>query len=139
MNDLEVAVYDSWYDPIVSVLPGLVPDGFIYLRADPSTCYSRLTERARSEETGVTMEYLDNLHRKHEQWLLPVTTPAEGRRLAVVPDWAAQQQQRSQASAGYHDSLEMPESIRSKVFALEGEHLHPKIRQVRRTTGCDVM
>ena len=130
MNDLEVAVYDSWYDPIVSVLPGLVPDGFIYLRADPATCYSRLAERGRSEETGVTLEYLDNLHRKHEQWLLPVTAPAEGMRLAVVPDWAAQQQQ--QRSGGHPGcSLEMPESIRSKVFALQGEHLHPKIRQVR--------
>ena len=42
MNGMELRIYDSWFDPVVSILPGLVPDGFIYLRAGPDTCHRRL-------------------------------------------------------------------------------------------------
>jgi len=60
MSDVEINIYDSWFDPIVSALPGLVPDGFIYLRADPETCYKRLLQRARDEEIArVTLPYLE--------------------------------------------------------------------------------
>ena len=60
MSGVEINIYDSWFDPIVSSLPGLVPDGFIYLRADPETCYKRLLQRARDEEISrVTLPYLE--------------------------------------------------------------------------------
>lgn len=41
MGDVELAVYDSWFDPILDTTPSLVPDGFIYLKCDPSTCMQR--------------------------------------------------------------------------------------------------
>lgn len=71
MNEMEINIYDSWFDPVVSVLPGLVPDGFIYLRASPDTCHNRMRLRKRAEEQGVSLEYLQGLHEKHEQWLFP--------------------------------------------------------------------
>ena len=40
MSDMELDIYDSWFDPVVSALPALAPDGFIYLRATPGTCAS---------------------------------------------------------------------------------------------------
>ena len=46
------------------------PAGFIYLRTSPETCYQRLKKRARSEETGISIDYLRALHQKHEDWLL---------------------------------------------------------------------
>nr|CAB3465157.1 unnamed protein product [Digitaria exilis] len=71
MNEMEISIYDSWFDPVVSSLPGLIPDAFIYLRASPDTCHKRMMHRRRSEEGGVTLDYLQGLHEKHESWLLP--------------------------------------------------------------------
>jgi deoxyadenosine/deoxycytidine kinase len=47
MSDMEISIYDSWFNPVVSELPGLVPDAFIYLRASPDTCLQRLQSRKR--------------------------------------------------------------------------------------------
>lgn len=68
MSDLELAVYDEWFDPVVSFEPNLVPDGFIYLRADPDTCMSRMRVRDRKEEVGIPPAYMAGLHDKHERW-----------------------------------------------------------------------
>ena len=57
------------FDPVVKMAPTLVPDGFIYLRAQPQTCMSRMQRRDRSEETGVGIDYLQDLHQRHENWL----------------------------------------------------------------------
>ena len=56
MSDLQLSVYDSWFDPMVSVVPSIVPDGFIYLQANPATCMRRLHQRQRKEESQVTPE-----------------------------------------------------------------------------------
>lgn len=46
------------FRPQLSAIPTLIPDGFIYLRANPDTCFNRLKKRGRSEETSVDMDYL---------------------------------------------------------------------------------
>ncbi|RRT54893.1 hypothetical protein B296_00023755 [Ensete ventricosum] len=69
MNEMEISIYDSWFDPVISCLPGLIPDGFIYLRASPDTCHERMKSRNRTEEGGVSLQYLRDLHEKHESWL----------------------------------------------------------------------
>ena len=48
-----------------------IPDGFIYLRASPDTCHKRMMLRKRADEGGVSLKYLQDLHEKHESWLLP--------------------------------------------------------------------
>lgn len=72
------------FDPVVSSLKGLVPDGFIYLHASPETCMRRMSLRGRGEEGGVTMDYLSNLHTKHEEWLRQGTLRPE--ELALLSD-----------------------------------------------------
>lgn len=47
MTDLELSVYDSWFNPFINQNPSLVPDGFIYLRAEPETCMDRMKVRDR--------------------------------------------------------------------------------------------
>lgn len=69
MSDMELDIYDSWFDPVVSALPALAPDGFIYLRATPGTCAARMGRRGRGEEGGVSLNYLEGLHEKHDAWL----------------------------------------------------------------------
>ncbi|CAI5985637.1 unnamed protein product [Closterium sp. NIES-64] len=67
---LEEALYDSWVDAVLPMLPGVVPDAFIYLRADPSVCLQRLKQRSRSEETSVDLPYLQRLHELYDRWFL---------------------------------------------------------------------
>jgi deoxyadenosine/deoxycytidine kinase len=47
----------------------MTPDMYIYLRVSPITCMSRLLIRGRPEENKVNMEYLNQLHRYHENWM----------------------------------------------------------------------
>ncbi|XP_068664000.1 uncharacterized protein [Aristolochia californica] len=116
MNEMEISIYDSWFDPVVSVLPGLVPDGFIYLRATPDTCHQRLKLRKRAEEGGVSLDYLRDLHEKHENWLFPFEQGSHGV-LSV-----------SQLPLDMDSSLHP--DIRDRVFYLEGNHLHSSIQKV---------
>ena len=41
----------------------------VYLRTSPKTCHKRMKMRNRDEEAGVTLEYLERLHDKHEKWI----------------------------------------------------------------------
>ena len=79
MSELEYEVYSAWYEPVVHVLPALVPDAFIYLQADPEVCYERLKTRNRSEESSVPLDYLKLLHRKHEHWFIEGSDPVQSK------------------------------------------------------------
>ncbi|TYK00425.1 Deoxycytidine kinase [Cucumis melo var. makuwa] len=116
MNEMEISIYDSWFDPVVSTLPGLVPDGFIYLRASPDTCHQRMKLRKRTEEGGVSLEYLRDLHEKHESWLFPFQSGNHG----VL----------SVSKLPLHLDNSLHPDIRDRVFFLEGDHMHRSIQKV---------
>lgn len=116
MNEMEISIYDSWFDPVVSSLPGLIPDAFIYLRASPDTCHKRMMLRKRAEEGGVSLDYLRGLHEKHESWLFPSQTGNHG----VL----------SVSKLPFHVDCSLPADIRDRVFYLEGEHMHSSIQKV---------
>ncbi|KAL6961994.1 hypothetical protein U1Q18_036951 [Sarracenia purpurea var. burkii] len=116
MNEMEISIYDSWFDPVVSCLPGLIPDGFIYLRATPDTCHKRMLLRKRAEEGGVSLEYLRDLHEKHENWLFPFQSGNHG----VL----------SVSKLPYHVDCSLHPDIRDRVFYLEGDHMHSSIQKV---------
>ena len=69
MSSLEWKLYQEWFTWLVEAYEHK-PAGFIYLRTDPQVCYERLVKRNRSEEAGVTRDYLQLLHDKHESWLI---------------------------------------------------------------------
>jgi len=124
MSEMELSIYDSWFDPIVSSLPGLVPDAFIYLRAEPEICFNRLQSRARTEENAVTLEYLQGLHEKHEQWLINGSSfqqlkramPLHGRPPVVNVD-----------SALKNHPLAIPDIIKDEVCLMNGNTVHSMI------------
>ncbi|KAK9270348.1 hypothetical protein L1049_025927 [Liquidambar formosana] len=116
MNEMEISIYDSWFDPVVSTLPGLIPDGFIYLRASPDTCHKRMMLRKREEEGGVTLDYLRDLHEKHESWLFPFQSGNHG----VL----------SVSKLPLHMDSSLHPDIRDRVFYLEGDHMHSSIQKV---------
>ncbi|XVE60758.1 hypothetical protein DITRI_Ditri05aG0153100 [Diplodiscus trichospermus] len=116
MNEMEISIYDSWFDPVVSCLPGLIPDGFIYLRASPDTCHKRMMLRKRAEEGGVSLDYLRDLHEKHESWLFPFESGNHG----VL----------SVSELPVHSDGSLHPDIRDRVFFLEGNHMHSSIQKV---------
>ncbi|EXB22640.1 Deoxycytidine kinase [Morus notabilis] len=116
MNEMEISIYDSWFDPVVSCLPGLIPDGFIYLRASPDTCMKRMKLRKRTEEGGVSLDYLRDLHEKHESWLFPFESGNHG----VL----------SVNKLPLHTDSSLHPEIRGRVFFLEGDHMHSSIQKV---------
>lgn len=116
MNEMEISIYDSWFDPVVSCLPGLIPDGFIYLRASPDTCHKRMMLRKREEEGGVSLDYLRDLHEKHESWLFPLESGNHGVLSVSKPFF-------------HLDSTTYP-AIKERVCFLEGPHMHSSIQKV---------
>lgn len=42
----------------------------VYIRTTPEMAHDRMLNRARGEEVTVNLEYLTQLHRLHETWLL---------------------------------------------------------------------
>lgn len=41
----------------------------VYIRTTPEVAHGRMLDRARGEEVTVSVEYLSQLHRRHEEWL----------------------------------------------------------------------
>lgn len=75
-SEMELAIYQQWWDFMLSDRPSLTPDGFIYLQASAKTCEGRMKTRNRSEEAGVPLEYLQLLEEKHEAWFHKIGTTA---------------------------------------------------------------
>ncbi|KAK3282803.1 hypothetical protein CYMTET_9473 [Cymbomonas tetramitiformis] len=142
MNDIEMAVYDYGFDHVVNAWPDLVPNGFIYLRAEPSTCYGRLHHRAREEESAVSLDYLNQLHDKHENWFQPDRAPptfSSGPSDGLPQDWAVPKNmllpgcaagntiQLANSSATYP---EPPECIRGRVLWMDAASSHRALQQI---------
>jgi len=77
MTSLEWNLYCNWFDWLVAQHMHL-PSGVIYLRTSPQVCYDRLCKRDRKEEAGISYDYLQLLHDKHEAWLIRKENVAHG-------------------------------------------------------------
>lgn len=70
IQPIEAEVYRKWFNSVINVLPNLIPNVFVYLRAAPEVCSDRLKNRARAEEVAVSLEYLQQIHNCHERWFI---------------------------------------------------------------------
>ncbi len=69
MTTLEWQIYKEWFEWLVEQYCSK-PAGIIYLRTSPTICMSRLKKRSRSEEAGISLDYLESLHERHEDWIV---------------------------------------------------------------------
>jgi deoxyadenosine/deoxycytidine kinase len=68
-SETEYQLYCRMWDFVV---PQFVdePDAILYLRTPAEVCQERITARARHEETGIPLSYLEELEQLHDVWLL---------------------------------------------------------------------
>ena len=72
MLGCEYEVLDQWFQFLTNPDSDvkLDVDLIIYLKTSPVKALERINVRARSEENKIPLEYLEQLHNLHEEWLL---------------------------------------------------------------------
>jgi deoxyadenosine/deoxycytidine kinase len=69
VSELEWNVYVKWHK-IVRDLFDVPIVGQIYIRTSPENCLERIQTRSRQSENLIDKDYLQKLHKKHEEWLM---------------------------------------------------------------------
>ncbi len=69
LNAVEWNIYNKWADFLLKKRCKK-PSGFIYLRANPEVCMSRVKKRSRNSETNLSLDYLKQIHEQHEDFLI---------------------------------------------------------------------
>ncbi|XP_045142733.1 deoxyguanosine kinase, mitochondrial isoform X1 [Echinops telfairi] len=86
LSDIEWHIYQYWHTFLMQEFASrLRLHGFIYLQATPQVCLKRLHQRARAEEKGIELAYLEQLHDQHEAWLVRKTTKVHSKALQSTP------------------------------------------------------
>lgn len=70
LNHLEHQIYNIWCEFYSLYVRPNTDNKIIYLRCTPEVCKQRIGIRAREEEKNISLEYLEKLHKYHEEWLL---------------------------------------------------------------------
>jgi deoxyadenosine/deoxycytidine kinase len=70
IEEIEYKIYLKWVNEFISEFP---PVKFIYLRTEPDVSFQRILQRGRQGET-IPLEYLENCHKYHDEWLLNKNT-----------------------------------------------------------------
>lgn len=69
MTKIEFDIYTRWSEWLKDKLCDNI-DGIIYLRTTPDVSNERIKKRSRDGESDIPMEYLEQLHNHHDEWLL---------------------------------------------------------------------
>ena len=76
INKMEWAIYNDWYNWLMLEFnKDIKADYLIYLRCPPEICEARINKRKRPEEAGIPLEYLRQLHNKHEELIKKIDIP----------------------------------------------------------------
>ncbi|XP_050466366.1 deoxynucleoside kinase-like isoform X1 [Cataglyphis hispanica] len=68
LHKSEVTVLEDWYDWCLKNA-NIETDLIVYLRTTPEIVYNRMKQRGRKEENAVSLEYLNQVHQIHDDWL----------------------------------------------------------------------
>jgi deoxyguanosine kinase len=70
LSDIEWVMYNKWnnlYNKYFCINKRI---NIIYLRCNPNTAHNRIKKRDREEESSIKIDYLNKIHKAHEDWLL---------------------------------------------------------------------
>ena len=70
IHKVEKDILEGWYNFLTANDAfNTTVDLYVYLRTDPETAFERLRKRNREEENKVSMNYIQEIHSRHEEWL----------------------------------------------------------------------
>jgi len=69
MSSIEWEIYKQWFAFLVHGKCRL-PFGFIYLKTDPEVCFERVKKRGRAGEQHITLKYLKQIDKMHDEFLI---------------------------------------------------------------------
>ncbi|MGD8782352.1 MAG: deoxynucleoside kinase [Ignavibacteria bacterium] len=65
---MTVEEYELYVDVFKNMSRDIMPpDIFVYLNVDPEECFRRMESRARGEESGIPLDYLQHIHRNYQK------------------------------------------------------------------------
>ena len=67
ITELEYKIYNYWYEHLVK---NFIINNIIYLRTTPLDAYNRIKKRSRDEESEIPIDYIQNVHNYHDNWLV---------------------------------------------------------------------
>lgn len=70
ISDMEWKLYDEWFNWLTVKFNEILPELYVYIRADADTSYQRMLKRDRKEECAVGLDYIKQVNQKHDDWLL---------------------------------------------------------------------
>jgi deoxyadenosine/deoxycytidine kinase len=70
ISEIEHQMYNMWCDFYHQYVRPEFNNIIIYLRCTAETAKTRINKRGRKEEEGITLEYLRDLRKYHEEWLM---------------------------------------------------------------------
>ena len=107
MATSELEVLNAWYEFLTGKDSNLDfgVDLIIYLRTKPEVAYQRLKARARAEEKIVALEYLQELHQLHENWLNSNDASTRGEAQVLVIDADKDMHQVPQVYSEHKDAI----------------------------------
>ncbi len=69
MNGMEWILYKKLWDREITRVAH-APKGFIYLKTSAEVCLQRIEERGRFEEKPITLDYLQRIEKKYDDWFI---------------------------------------------------------------------
>lgn len=68
IDEIEWSTYNLWYNKLIKQMDE-IDYAFIYLKTNPQICKERIENRGRKGEESISLEYLEKLSKKHDEWL----------------------------------------------------------------------
>ena len=66
IREIDWIIYNYWFDTFITKIN---TNKIVYIQTSPDNCYNRIKQRNRLGEDSIPLEYLQNCHKYHEQWL----------------------------------------------------------------------
>jgi deoxyadenosine/deoxycytidine kinase len=92
IREVDYRIYTTWFDEFIQDIPKPI---IIYVKANPSVCYTRIHSRSRAGEESIPLEYLSKCHIYHNEWIstMPYVYELNGNYHKTVPadynDWCS--------------------------------------------------